>query len=586
MLRRSVIGLKVNLGRFVMGSLQVTHRSLLLFVEGLKGINFALKGGFEDFLLGVTGGRSNLFADVGNVGHDLFALVGEVLFNQVHEFLGDGLGSDLVGRDVGCDIDLVLGGIVIGVSLGGTFLGSSNVDFVELESADLALDEGKEPGGSADSGPLKEESGLEEDIDDRVAQESNREASGNQLPGDGTKDGGGDGTHESQVEKTKLDPVRDIEDVRLVSDINVDGSDTGNDEKAKGDSHLATAHESRKVLSAVLEEAFAGLEGQGGRSALGLRKLGDGEEGNLHTFEKTDAAHKNEEEDEGDSFRKSFPGGGLSTVESFNGDSKGESEDTEGEKDTSPEEDQSESGLGRLVRFNRLSSGPESHHTDQVRSVHDTGYLNSSGNPVGEGHEVVVDVVKHHVGSVTLGSQLSNDNVLQDHSHTGSEEDGSHPVRKSKNLSSGERGSAKSDGEVDEDNHELTSHEVSVEVVSLVGPSGDLVGDRVRFAVEFAVDWGKTDQGALSSFNHGHPDDKSPHDDTGGGRVDIAGQLGVSGSDQSQNDGNGEDQKEKRVDNFDLVENGVNSVGSVISAHLESNLQLSSYAKVESDCLV
>jgi len=193
--------------------------------------------------------------------------------------------------------------------------------------------------------------------------------------------------------------------------------------------------------------------------------------------------------------------------------------------------------------------------------VHDTGDFDTGSDAVGEGHEVGVDVVKHHVRSIALRSELSNNDVLQHHGNTGSEEDGSNPVRKSKNFGSGKRSSAKSDGEVDEDNHELTSHEVSVEVVSLVSPSGDLVGDRVRFAVEFAVDGWKTDQGALSSLNHGHPDDKSPHDDTGGGGVNIAGQLGVSGSDKRQNDDDREGQKEQGNDDSDPVKRSVGSVG-------------------------
>jgi hypothetical protein len=139
---------------------------------------------------------------------------------------------------------------------------------------------------------------------------------------------------------------------------------------------------------------------------------------------------------------------------------------------------------------------------------------------------------------------LSNNNVLQDHGNTGSKEDGSDPVRKSKNFGSGKRSSAKTDGEVDEDNHELTSHKVSVEVITLVGPSGDLVGDRVGFTVEFTVNRRKTDKGALSSLNHGHPDDKGPKNNTSGSRVDVSGKLGVTGGDQSQDNNNGEGDKE------------------------------------------
>jgi len=203
--------------------------------------------------------------------------------------------------------------------------------------------------------------------------------------------------------------------------------------------------------------------------------------------------------------------------------------------------------------------------------VHDTSDFDTGSNPVSENHEVVVDVVKHHVGSIDLRSKLSDNNVLQDHSNTGSEEDGGNPVRKSKNFGSFKRSSAKSDGEVDEDNHELTSHEVSVKVVSLVSPSGDLVGDRVGFTVEFAVDRWKTDHGALSSLNHRHPDDERPHDDTGSGGVNIASELSVSSSDQRQNDDDGKDEKEQRKDDSDLVQWSFKSMGFVVigSGHFD-----------------
>jgi hypothetical protein len=309
---------------------------------------------------------------------------------------------------------------------------------------------------------------------------------------------------------------------------------------------LTTAHKSRKILSSIAEQAVASLEGDGRRSTFRLRKLGDAEEGNLHTLKKTNAAHKNDEEDERDGIRKSFPGRGLSAVEGLDGDGKGEAKKSAREKNTSPEEGESDSGLRRFVGLDRLSGGGGDNHVDKVGGVHDSGNLNTGGDSVGEGHEVGVDVVKHHVGSIALRSELSDDNILQNHSNTRSEEDGSDPVRKSENIGSRKRSSAKSDGEVDEDNHELTSHEVSVEVVSLVSPSGDLVGDRVRFTVKFAVDWRKTNHGALSSLNHGHPDDKRPHDNSGGGRVNIAGKLCVTGTDQRQNDDDRKGNKEKR----------------------------------------
>ena len=122
----------------------------------------------------------------------------------------------------------------------------------------------------------------------------------------------------------------------------------------------------------------------------------------------------------------------------------------------------------------------------------------------------------------------------------------------------------------------------SVQVVSLVSPSGDLVGDRVGFTVEFTVNWWKTNHGALSSFNHGHPDDKSPHDDTSGGRVDVTGELGVSSSDQSQDNDDGEDQKEKTEYNTDPVQRSVNSMGLVVGRHVDKSIDILSV--VESIC--
>jgi len=89
------------------------------------------------------------------------------------------------------------------------------------------------------------------------------------------------------------------------------------------------------------------------------------------------------------------------------------------------------------------------------------------------------------------------------------------------------------------------------------------------FAVEFTVNWGKTNHGALSSFNHGHPDDENPKDYSGSDGVDITGKLSVSGSDQGKDDHNGEDQKEKGNDNSDLVEGGVDSVGFGVRRHGE-----------------
>ena len=140
-----------------------------------------------------------------------------------------------------------------------------------------------------------------------------------------------------------------------------------------------------------------------------------------------------------------------------------------------------------------------------------------------------------------LRGELSDGDDSQNHGNTRSKEDVLHPAGEVEDFSAGERGTAQVDCKVDEDNHELTSHEVTVQVVSLVSKGADLVGGRVRFLVKFTVNRGKTDHGALPSFNHGHPDDTGPHHDDGKGGVNIGGDLGAFLELQGSDNHDGED---------------------------------------------
>jgi len=151
---------------------------------------------------------------------------------------------------------------------------------------------------------------LQEEEDNRVAQEGNGEGTGNQLPCNRSQDGGGNSTQETQVEEL-LDTIRDTEDILSSSRDNIQGGHTGNHEETKGDSHLTTTHKSGKILSTVLEKAVASLEGHGGGTTFRLRKLGDSEECNLHTLKKTNTGHQHKEEDQSNNGWKSFPRGRL-----------------------------------------------------------------------------------------------------------------------------------------------------------------------------------------------------------------------------------------------------------------------------------
>ena len=159
--------------------------------------------------------------------------------------------------------------------------------------------------------------------------------------------------------------------------------------------------------------------------------------------------------------------------------------------------------------------------------MHETSSFNDEGRVESEGHEVSVDVVKHAVRGVNLGGELSDGDNDQNHGNTRSEEDVLDDLGHSKSVGSLKRRSTKVDSKVDEDNHELTSYEVTIQVVSLVSERADLVGDGVRFLVKVTVDGGKTDHGALSSFDHGHPKDSEPENDDGESRVDVVGDPGI-----------------------------------------------------------
>mmetsp|Transcript_22932 Transcript_22932/g.49944 ORF Transcript_22932/g.49944 Transcript_22932/m.49944 type:complete len:300 (+) Transcript_22932:152-1051(+) len=265
-----------------------------IVIEARQAINLELEGVFESFLLVVGDGRGNLGSEFLDVGDDVFATA-RIRFLHVGKRLESGrqvFGSDGTGGKEGGQRKVVVGVEVIGMSLGSTFFGGSDVNFIVLESHGLALNPSEEPCSIADTGGLEKESGLEEYKDNRVTQESNGEAGCNQLPCDGSENGSGDGSHESQVEHL-LDTIRDTKDVLVFTNNNVDSGDTGDNEEAKSDSHLATAHETGKILSSILEKAVASSQGHTGRSTFGLRKFGDSEKSDLHTFEKTDAAHQN-----------------------------------------------------------------------------------------------------------------------------------------------------------------------------------------------------------------------------------------------------------------------------------------------------
>ena len=259
----------------------------------------------------------------------------------------------------------IIGKVLIGVVVGSTLLGCSNVDLVVFVSEHLLGDASQYPGSSAESSPLKEEGEDQENVGQWVVQEGNGEGRCSQLPCDGGKDGGDDGSVEAKVEEG-LGTILDSKDVLSRSRLDVHGGDRGNDEEGSDNGELTSNHESRKVLSITLEEKMAGLFAEERCSTLVGRKLGNGEEGNLHTLQHTNNGHEDEENDEGNSWWNSIPHRSLSGEKSIDGYGKAKAKDGKGEHAANPEEKGCSSASWGLVRLNWLSGQHSNKQLDEV----------------------------------------------------------------------------------------------------------------------------------------------------------------------------------------------------------------------------
>ena len=149
-------------------------------------------------------------------------------------------------------------GVVL-VSLLRTFLGGTNVDLIALEADGLLHDQGKNPGATADAGPLEGKADDEEDVGEGVGEEGNGEGGGDKLPRDGSEDGGNEGTKETGVEEV-LDGVGHTKGSPRPR--RWKGGDTSNNEEAGDDAKLTANHEAGKVAALALEEEIAGLLGK------------------------------------------------------------------------------------------------------------------------------------------------------------------------------------------------------------------------------------------------------------------------------------------------------------------------------------
>ena len=140
--------------------------------------------------------------------------------------------------------------------------------------------------------------------------------------------------------------------------------------------------------------------------------------------------------------------------------------------------------------------------------MHDTGELNDHRRVESEEGEVVVDEVDHRVSRNDLRPKLTKAASEDDHTKSNVKEDELDPVGHAKHIYLRiEWLTALVNDEDNHEYHELPSHEVPIEVVTLECNGSTLVGDGVTVLVKFWVDGWKTNERCLRTLDHGKPCD-------------------------------------------------------------------------------
>jgi hypothetical protein len=453
------------------------------------------------------------------------------------------------------DLGLILGKLEVVTALGFfDGLGAiTEVRLVELVVEERLLGLGQNPGGIAQSRLFEEQAQMNNHVDQGVGDERHGETGSNHTPYQRGANSGDNGTEKTRVEE-RLKSIRHTKDVVVVLNLDVQGSDTGDNEHANGDANLTSDQERLKVLATEGQLARSLGSGEGGELLLG--KVDHGEKSDLQTFHHTHEAHENEKNDDGRNRRHTLPHGGLLVEQCREGNSVGVSKDGGGEEDASPEEEALLVATRGLLAFNRLARNLGKNDLDKVHRMQQTREFNGVGN-VGdeEEHESVVDKVKHAVGSVHLASQLSNCDCHKDESKARGEEDAANNVRKSQDGCISNGGGHETADKDDQDNKELTTDNESFHVVSAVGEGGVLQSSRVGISVQGFVNGLKTNEASLSSLHDTQPHNQEPKDEEShnGGNSLFGRSNGLLAEDGSHDKCDGEDQQEHRVQRLEAV---------------------------------
>eukprot|EP00751_Fragilariopsis_kerguelensis_P050884 CAMPEP_0171042024 /NCGR_PEP_ID=MMETSP0736-20130129/46035_1 /TAXON_ID=186038 /ORGANISM="Fragilariopsis kerguelensis, Strain L26-C5" /LENGTH=161 /DNA_ID=CAMNT_0011490479 /DNA_START=174 /DNA_END=656 /DNA_ORIENTATION=- len=104
-----LIGFLVEHGR------EIAHRLTLGGIDILQGINFEFHGLFENMFFFIRIGILDVFAEFGDIVHDLFTLIRKRFLDQVHVFPGNGMTSDGMLDNIGTQIQMIINVFIIGM---------------------------------------------------------------------------------------------------------------------------------------------------------------------------------------------------------------------------------------------------------------------------------------------------------------------------------------------------------------------------------------------------------------------------------------------------------------------------------------
>ena len=207
-----------------------------------------------------------------------------------------------------------------------------------------------------------------------------------------------------------------------------------------------------------------------------------------------------------------------------------------------------------VKRANQLLTVDENRKDERVSAVNRNESIDFKWN------QVKLTVVKHAVAAVDFGVELTDHAGEENHTKSGDQEHAQQPIGESPKLGVFNGRSGTLNDKDNQDNHELTSKDVAIEVVALVHETGAAVRPLVGILEEVFVNRSQTDNGSLSSFDHGQPCHGTKQDDHGKHRVHAMSRpFRLFSVDETQNDDDTEHQEDGRVDVLEHLKRGVSS---------------------------